>query len=188
MEIERLLAASIEEERQMKEYQMNEIKKNWECAIQEKQEARSAPKQPDFDPANCGPASLQKCSGEDANRIERLRAQKNQMRNWVQEQMSEKAYVRKLQRDEDLQYAEMIKAIDAVREQTEREEQELRKYVQNTMKSQNTEVNSSRQTVKLIALGGCKKASRARGAKPLSAPVRAFVSAVLRRRQGGGDG
>lgn len=140
MEIERMLAASMEEERQMKEFQMNEMKKSWSQSIQYKRELASQPPPKDFDSENAGPAAALRFFGEDSNRANRLQQQKQQLQKWIQEQVAEKAHLRHLQREEDMSYAEMIKAIDDVREATEREEREMRKYIQDTVKQYNKEL------------------------------------------------
>lgn len=140
MEIERLLTASIEEERQMKEYQMNLLKQSWADAASEREAQRRRPKEPDFDRDHSGSSSLQKMSGEDENRIERLRLQKDQMRKWIQEQIAEKSYLKKIRQDDDMTYAEMIKAIDEIRAATEKEEAEMRKYIVDSFKSSNLEL------------------------------------------------
>jgi len=70
------LAASNEEERQMKEYQMRELKKSWAEVSSERKDAKKQPRGPDFDPENCGASSLQKFTGEDPLRIERKKTTK----------------------------------------------------------------------------------------------------------------
>jgi len=140
MEIDRLLTASLEEERQMKEYQMHTMKQNWADAANERNRVKNAPKGRDFDPDNCGSASLQKFSGEDENRIQRLKLQKDQMRKWIQEQIAEKSYLNKIRKDDDMTYAEMIKAIDDIRAATEKEEIEMRKYIQDSYKRSNLDL------------------------------------------------
>jgi len=140
MEIDRLLTASLEEERQMKEYQMNMLKQSWADAANERQYEKSKPRGRDFDPDNCGSASLQKFSGEDANRFQRLKLQKDQMRKWIQEQIAEKSYLNKIRQDDDMTYAEMIKAIDEIRAATEKEEMEMRKYIQDSYKRSNLDL------------------------------------------------
>ena len=141
MEIERILAASLEEERQMKDYQMRELKKSWEDAARHRSTLKAQPRGADFDPDNSGPASLQVFSGEDTKRVERQSQQKEQMRKWIQEQIAEKAYLSKVRRDEDMSYADMIKAIDEIRAATEKEEYDMRKYIQDSVKLQNVDVS-----------------------------------------------
>ncbi len=127
----------------MKEYQMRELKKSWEDASQYRTYQKSLPRGLDFDPQNSGPASLQRFSGEDTDQYERKRLQKEQMRTWIQEQIAEKSYLNKIRRDDDMSYADMIKAIDEIRAATEREEFEMRKYIQDSVKMQNQDVSGA---------------------------------------------
>lgn len=140
LEIERLLAGAQEEERQMREFQMNQIKQSWEDSMRHRQELASQPRGKDFDLDNAGPASALRFFGEDPNRTDRLRLQKQQMQKWIQEQLGEKAHLKHLARMEEMSYAEMLKAIDEVRAATEREEQDMRHYIQETIKQYNMDL------------------------------------------------
>lgn len=142
MEIERILAASMEEERLMKEFQMKQMKQSWAENAERKKFAKTQTPEPDFDLERAGPASLQKMSGEDENRYERVKEQREQMKAWIQEQIAQKQYLKHLDQEDDLNYAEMIKTIDEIREATEREEAEMRKYVIRTVKADNLEVRN----------------------------------------------
>ncbi len=126
----------------MRQFQMNQMKQSWaENAARKKAESNAAPPS-DFDYENAGPASLQKMKGEDIERENRVKQQKEQMRLWIQDQIAQKQYVKQLDQEDDLNYADMIKAIDEIREATEQEEAEMRKYVVNTVKAENLEVTS----------------------------------------------
>jgi hypothetical protein len=140
LEIERLLAASMEEERQMKEFQMAQLKQSWADNAARRQYEKTQAPPPDFDPNTAGAASLQKMSGEDANRYERIKKQREQMKTWIQEQIAEKQYSKQLDMEENLNYAEMIKMIDEIREATDVEEKQMRKYITDTVKADNLEV------------------------------------------------
>lgn len=140
MEIERILAASMEEERLMKEFQMKQMKQSWAENAERKKFEKTQSAGPDFDLDRAGPASLQKMSGEDENRYDRIKEQREQMKVWIQEQIAQKQYLKHLDQEDDLNYADMIKTIDEIREATEREEAEMRKYVIRTVKADNLEV------------------------------------------------
>lgn len=140
MEIERLLAASQEEERQMKEFQMGQIKQSWEDSMRHRSEEAARPKGKDFDVENAGPSSALRFFGEDSNRKERLRLQKQQMQHWVQEQVAEKAHLKHLMQQEAMSFSDMMRAIDEIRDATEREEREMRQYIQDTVKQYNKEL------------------------------------------------
>lgn len=92
MEIERYLAAAMEEENQMRRYQVDQMKLSWEENKRLKQQMQEEEKKNtiDFDHANCGASSALKFSGEDTNRTQRIQQQKDQMRRWIQEQIAEK--------------------------------------------------------------------------------------------------
>lgn len=124
----------------MKEFQMRQLKQSWAESAAQRQMQKSQPPPPDFDPTIAGPASLQKMEGEDTDRVARIQKQREQMKEWIQNQIADKQYVKQIEAEEDLNYADMIKAIDEIREATEKEEQEMRKYVISTVKADNLEV------------------------------------------------
>jgi hypothetical protein len=130
----------MEEERQMKEFQMNQLKQSWADTAARKQFEKSQAPVPDFNHDIAGPASLQKMSGEDVDRYERIKKQREQMKTWIQQQIAEKQYSKQLDMEENLNYAEMIKMIDEIREATDVEEKQMRKYITDTVKADNLEV------------------------------------------------
>lgn len=132
-----MLAQSSEEEKQMREFQMQQLRNSWEDAKQHREALRTMPAPKDFDNERCGPAAALKFSGEDTSRSERASLQKAQMKKWIQEQIAEKAALRHLQKDEEMSYAEMLRAIDEIRDQTEKEEVALRKFIQDSVKHYN---------------------------------------------------
>eukprot|EP00599_Poterioochromonas_sp_BG-1_P000339 CAMPEP_0173149274 /NCGR_PEP_ID=MMETSP1105-20130129/10229_1 /TAXON_ID=2985 /ORGANISM="Ochromonas sp., Strain BG-1" /LENGTH=327 /DNA_ID=CAMNT_0014064111 /DNA_START=213 /DNA_END=1196 /DNA_ORIENTATION=- len=141
IEIERILAEADEEEKQMKKFQMDQIKQSWELTLtQQKAQNKVLDDRIDFDENNCGPAAALRFAGEDTFRADRHRQQKDQMRRWIQEQVAEKAQLRHLQKREEMNYADMIKAIDEIRLQTEEEEKRLRKYIDDSVKEQNRDL------------------------------------------------
>eukprot|EP00981_Chlorochromonas_danica_P002070 scaffold420_cov169-Ochromonas_danica.AAC.30 len=140
MEIERLLAQSAEEERQMREFQMQQLKESWESAKSHQQTLKAQPSTKDFDIENCGPASALRFAGEDQSHDDRLSSQKAQMKKWIQEQIAEKAALRHLEKEDEMSYAEMLRAVDEIREQTEREEAALRKYITDSVKHFNQDL------------------------------------------------
>mmetsp|Transcript_1361 Transcript_1361/g.1852 ORF Transcript_1361/g.1852 Transcript_1361/m.1852 type:complete len:227 (+) Transcript_1361:481-1161(+) len=73
-------------------------------------------------------------------KYDRSKLQQNQMKRWTQEQMYERAYQKRIEKEEDMAYAEMIKAVDSIRENNENEEQELARYSRQATKEQNAEL------------------------------------------------
>ena len=135
----------MEEERRMKEFQMNQMKASWADNAARKKIEKAQPVTPDFDMEIAGAASLQRMSGEDIDRAERNKKQKETMKAWIQQQIAQKSYSKQLDVEEDLNYAEMVKMIDEIREATEKEEAEMRKYITDTVKAENLEVISKLQ-------------------------------------------
>lgn len=140
LEIERMLAAAAEEERRMKEFQMKQMRDSWESELTKKRAEAARDKGPDFDPMHSGPSSLQVLEGEDPQRTDRIRKQQQQMRDWIQEQIAEKEYTKQLDLEDEMNYAELIRTIDEIREATDMEEREMRRYIHDTIKLENLEV------------------------------------------------
>jgi len=134
MECERILLTAADEEKKFRATKMQELKKEWDDAARLR---RMKPIIPDYEPDIAGPSSLQYFSGEDREKIERMKIQKKQMYDWIQEQISEKSYLKHLEKEEEMSYAEMIKAIDEIRESAEKEENDMRKYNLLQMKNEN---------------------------------------------------
>jgi len=127
----------------MQDFQASELKKSWEESMAKKKEveaARRAIKDIEFD--KCGPSSAVRFSGEDMTKYERKTQQQNQMKRWTQEQMYERAYQKRIEKEEDMAYAEMIKTVDSIRESSENEELELARYSRQLAKEQNFEVHN----------------------------------------------
>lgn len=137
LEIEKVLEAASEEERQMREFQKQELKKSWEESIHEK---NSRPADPKFNINETGLSAAQVFAGEDRNQKQRIAAQRQQMKRWIQEQIADHSYATSCQKNEDAQYAEVMKAVDAMRDNAEMEEKEMRQYLKNQMKRENEEV------------------------------------------------
>lgn len=104
--------------------------------------------EPPLDPETCGTASAQKFNGEDPNKAARLKAQKEQMRRWVQEQVSEKADISNAHNRDSAAYSELIGAINAYRDAAEQEEKEMRKYLVGSVNAQNAELAQAQHAKK----------------------------------------
>jgi len=141
IEIERIVALAKEEEKQLKEFQNNELKKSWQESIHKKKENENYLRSiKDIDYERAGPSSAISFTGEDGLRSERNKLQKDQMRRWVQEQMHEKAFQKKLDKEEDMAQAAIIRTVDNIREATEKEEQELSRFGRQSVLAQNADV------------------------------------------------
>lgn len=118
-ELNRIMEEAAEEERRLKEFTNDQLKRDWQAKIIEK-------KVPEVVRGNeYDVSSFQTFSGEDKNRSDRIIQQQRQMRNWVQEQVAEKAIQKYTEHEERMQYAELLKTIDRVREESEAEEKAM---------------------------------------------------------------
>ncbi len=77
---------------------------------------------------------------EDILRPERIKAQKEQMKRWAEEQAAANARRRTREKDEDNAYADMIRAVDEIRGKADAEEAALRKKLQQDLAKENLEV------------------------------------------------
>ena len=92
MEIERVVAESKLEEDAMKKYLNEDVKKDWETAIAYKQSLMKN-KEPEPDPLKSGVSAAQNFAGADPFRKDRIKAQKEQMRNgWLNRLLRRKYY------------------------------------------------------------------------------------------------
>ena len=143
LEIERVLEESKEEERQMREYQKAITKESWDNAVAEKSRLAAMP-EPFLDPLKSGVSAAQTFAGSDPNRNVRLNAQKQQMRRWIQEQLAEKADAKAHKDDDDLAYSEMLKAVEVIRDSADKEEKEMKIYLNSSVTSSNAALIASK--------------------------------------------
>lgn len=137
-QIDKLLASITEEEKELKKFQTDQLKLSWQESIKAKKERDLHEKnRVDFDRENCGPASALCFSGEDQGHSNRVHQQREQMRKWIFEQLSEKEQKKLLEREELLNDLEMIRIINELRDNMEQEEKELREF----LRKENTEYN-----------------------------------------------
>jgi len=85
-------------------------------------------------------SSFQTFKGEDTLRTERIKLQQDQMRRWTQEQVTEKAFNRYREDQERMQYAELLKTIDRVREESEQEEAAMSRMAKKIQVMENDKV------------------------------------------------
>ena len=136
-----MLEAAAEEERMLKQYTVNEVRRNWESAIEMK---RNVVPETVPDPLVSGASAAQNFAGNDPNKGERIRMQQEQMRRWVQEQVAEKAHLSQMDKESSKSYSDMLKAIEEIRDVAEKEEQDMRKYLMRSVKEQNDVLAASR--------------------------------------------
>lgn len=137
-EIEKMLTAAFEEEKAMQIFQKQQLKQSWDESVARKRSQVDAV--PDFDFSKAGASSVMIMNGEDNGRLERLKMQKQQMRQWIQEQISEKSYLKSVHTDDNQSYNDLMKLMDEIREAGEREEFEMRSFVNKTVRADNEEL------------------------------------------------
>ncbi len=142
-EIDRVLEEAKEEERQMREFQKAEIKNSWDDAVAEKKKIAAKP-EPFLDPLEAGPSAAQNFAGADPFRKDRIKEQKEQMRKWVQEQISEKSEIKTNANQADKAYSDMLNAVEQIRESADKEEKEMREYLKNEVKTSNAALKAAR--------------------------------------------
>lgn len=156
-EIERVLAAALQEEKDMRSFNMAVSRKSWDDAIEFKRQQTMEVPTPDIDFERCGMSSATKFAGEDADRVSRLAQQKLQVRQWVQEQIQEKEIMRSLEREDNKAQSEILRKIDEVRESSEQDEKDYKRGIRMQFAAENTQVMMDRR-----AREAAEKAAEAR--------------------------
>jgi RIB43A len=137
-QIQAILEQASEEEKYMKKQQLEEMKRSWAATLEEK---RNAPKDNYIlRPEMCGPSSAQNFGGEDALRESRQHENKLMMREWVKEGLSLHEARRLAEKEEDAKYAAFLKTIDAIREEAEKEEADMKKTLRYAVREENLAV------------------------------------------------
>jgi hypothetical protein len=137
------LEYAAEEERRLRNQQMQQLKSNWADAAQRKRENdRFQRALPDYDQTKLSASSAQLLDGEDGDRASRKGAQSQQMRRWIQEQIAEKAYLNDMDREAEVKYAETLKIIGAMRAAAEKEESDMRKAYLDRANRENKDVHA----------------------------------------------
>lgn len=134
MEIDRIIEESNREEKAMKDFLNANVKADWERAIAHKasMEDKTA-----FDIDKCTISAAQTFAGADPYRKDRIKAQKNQMRSWVFEQMAEKKIIGDANDAGEKAYSDMLLAVGEIRDAADREEKEMVQFLNDTVKNEN---------------------------------------------------
>lgn len=127
-EIDLIMESIEDEQRKMKQFYMEEIKKSWEISKTEKKDGIT-PSRFVTSPDECGPSACQKFAGEDPTRENRIHEQKKQMRLWVQEKIGEIAQIKEKTKEDEENYNQLLKAVDKLREDAEVEERKMREIL-----------------------------------------------------------
>lgn len=140
-EYDRILQAAADEEAYLRKLQNDELRKSWEESIKHKKDTS----EPEIDTT---PAA-QNIGMEDRLRPERVKAQKEQMKRWAEEQAAANVRSRAREKDEDNAYADMIRAVDEIRGKADAEEAALRKKLQHDLAKENLELAELQRQKKL---------------------------------------
>jgi hypothetical protein len=140
-EIQRVLEAAAQEQKDDMDEQMNELKRSWNDQMNLRANEKAGTKVLDYDTTDCGISSAQRFFGEDLSQPDRIKAQQDQMRNWIQEQMAEKAYRRSQAKQEDDNYAQLLRLTNEFRAAQEKEENDLRRKNLKDILAENRQVN-----------------------------------------------
>lgn len=114
-EYDRILQAAADEEAYLRKLQDEEVRRHWKDQMDAKQRPRE-PEEP----------TTFTIGYEDPFEKDRVKEQKKQMARWSQEQALQQKQRKNSEKEQDLAYADMLKAIDDIRGQAEEEEARLR--------------------------------------------------------------
>ena len=134
LEIDRVLEVQEEEQKNLRRYQMDEMRKSWDWATHHK---NNPPPIKTFTIDEMGLSAAQKFNGEDTNYKVRSSAQKDQMRKWIQEQVAQKAFRSSLDVSEKESQLSMLKSIDTIRVSQEKEEDDMKKFLRLSVRDEN---------------------------------------------------
>eukprot|EP00744_Colponema_vietnamica_P002031 GILI01003270.1.p1 GENE.GILI01003270.1~~GILI01003270.1.p1 ORF type:complete len:372 (-),score=116.54 GILI01003270.1:209-1324(-) len=98
---------------------------------------KSRPARESDDDDRCGPASLQKFSGEDLSQGDRRRMQQLQQQEWVQQQLFEKEMKKREQEEEERRFAEEVRRQAELRKQMETMQEMQRRELSTAVREQN---------------------------------------------------
>ena len=146
LEIDRVLEVQEEEQKNLRKYQMDEMKKSWDWSVHHK---NNPPLEKTFSVDEMGLSAAQKFNGEDPNYKTRSSAQKEQMRKWIQEQVAQKAFRSSLDLSEKESQLNMLKAIDTIRVQQENEEGEMKKFLRLSVRDENKKLAETQNEKRL---------------------------------------
>ena len=88
-----------------------------------------------------GPSAAQNFQGEDHNYHNRTDAQRLQMKQWVQEQLAEKAYLNSIKKQDNSNFTVVQKKLEEIQLQCELEESDMRRMINLNVKKNNDELS-----------------------------------------------
>jgi hypothetical protein len=135
-EIDYMLELAAQEEKEMRRKLAQDMKDDWENSIRIRKELKAKEKQDYIDSG--GDALV--FEGTDEDSADRKKLQQEQVRRWTQEGLDDAAYRKAKLKEEDRAYADLIRAIEEIREANANLEDEMRKNLNNAVLAENKEV------------------------------------------------
>lgn len=139
-EYDRILQAAADEEAYMRKLQDDDVRRTWDEQMALKQQPQVEEPPSDF-----------AIGHEDPHSKERERAQKEQMARWSREQALQDRQKKRHEKNEDLAYADMLRAIDDIRGRAEDEEALMRKDMTRQLRDDNLKV------ISVVSVYGCPR-------------------------------
>lgn len=137
-EIDQILEDVAREEEGLRRSKAAMMRSEWDAQVQEKNFLKKQARQNEIDSfKNDTPMIF---AGDDPLHDERVAMQRDQIRQWTQEDREEKEYRRRQEYEEDMNQAQLNLAIDEMRLQQQEEEDRLKKEVTRKILSENNEL------------------------------------------------
>lgn len=158
VERERAIARYLDQqeakEAQERRHFVQDLASEWHSMTEEKQKREMEEKEEDkklardllsSDTSHVGKSALLNFSGEDFFHEERERMKKQQMNQWIREQMRERNQFQQKEKEEDEQQASFMQSVVHVRERLDREDQERHRQFLLQVKEENKKLAEERQ-------------------------------------------
>lgn len=145
LQVERILEQNAEEDRKLKLQQMQLLKEAWESNLRQKQLDELKYKQDKLNMESTSLSSVVLLSGEDLDRKNRIESQREQMRQWINEQLAEQNSKKQQDKSYEDKYNEMQRMLYEIRTQDEKDEEEYRKNSRLQLLRENEQLAKERQ-------------------------------------------
>jgi len=133
LEMEKIMESAAMEEKAIRDAQIEQMKHEWDEMSQTQKEmmrTKKMERNETLDLGKCGVGAVQSFAGEDPLYAERIKAQKEQMRRWIQEQVTEKAYKNFKEKEEEANYAAYVRTVDDMLSESQCTGEELRRQLE----------------------------------------------------------
>jgi hypothetical protein len=142
----------------IREQTRTEVMKNWEDSIVAKKQKEAEERAvKDFDMDVAGPSSMLYFAGESTNYYANNRQKKTLQREYVREQLAEKAEEKAMQELEEDKYVEVMKFVHEMRGEAENDVRELKQYISHSVKDHNLSLAASAKARREIERADAKK-------------------------------